>query len=231
MISQNLLDFYAALKVNNNKVWFDENRKWYESVKKEYLALTGKILEELKSLDHSLEMLQVKDCTFRINRDIRFSPDKSPYKTNLGLNFAPYGKKMMLAGYYIHIAAGQSFAGGGLYMPMAPELKKVRKEIHYCHNEFSSILQDPVFARTFGSLDRDPGTVLSRPPKEFTADDPAIEWLKLKSFTAVTTIDDNLLTSEDFVPHVIEIMKAIKPLIGFLNNALLSDENGILKAP
>ena len=231
MVSQNILNFYSALKANNNKVWFDENRKWYESVKKEYQSLTGKILDELKSVYNSLEMLQVKDCTFRINRDIRFSPDKSPYKTNLGINFAPYGKKMMLAGYYIHIESGQSFAGGGLYMPMSPELKKVRKEIHYCYDEFLSIIQNPVFNGTFGSLDRDPGTVLSRPPKEFTSDDPAIEWLKLKSFTAVKPIEDKLLTSSDFVPHIIKIMKAIKPLIGFLNNALLSDENGILKAP
>lgn len=231
MVSESLLQFFRELRNNNNKEWFDQNRKRYEQVRKEYHDLTTALLDAMKKEDESLEMVQMKDCTFRINKDIRFSKDKSPYKTNLGINIIPYGKKMLLAGYYLHIEEGQSFAGGGLYLPMAPELKKVRKEIHYSYDEFLNIIQNVDFKNTFGSLDRDPGLVLSRPPRDYSIEDPAIEWLKLKSYTAVTNIDDSLLRSKDLIPEVVRIMKTIKPLIGFLNSALLSDENGVFRAP
>lgn len=231
MVSESLLQFFRELRNNNNKEWFDQNRKRYEQVRKEYHDLTAALLEAMKKEDESLEMVQLKDCTFRINKDIRFSKDKSPYKTNLGINIVPYGKKMLLAGYYLHIEEGQSFAGGGLYMPMTPELKKVRKEIHYSYDEFLNIIQNVDFKNTFGSLDRDPGLVLSRPPRDYSIEDPAIEWLKLKSYTAVRNIDDSLLRSKDLIPEVVRILKTIKPLIGFLNSALLSDENGVFRAP
>ena len=226
MLQNDSIHFLRDLKENNHKSWFDVNRKRYEALKKDYHGLVENILTPMKSLDESLDMLQVKDCVFRINRDIRFSKDKSPYKTYLGVNLAPYGKKMQLAGYYMHFDEGQSFCGGGVYMPMAPELKKVRSEIHYCFEEFKSIIDNPVFVNTFGGLDVNPSITLSRPPKDYTSDDPAIDWLKLKSFTAVRSFEDDLFSSDQLSPTVLKTFTAIKPLIRFINRALLSDENG-----
>ena len=231
MITQNILHFLDELSKNNNKEWFDANRKWYASVKKEYYDLATEILDRMKLVDESLEMVQAKDCVFRINRDIRFSKDKSPYKTNLGIFMAPYGRKKELAGYYIHIQQNQSFAGGGLYMPMPDQLKKVRREIHYDYTQFHAILTAPSFTRYYRGLDQDQAMILKNPPKEYSADDPAIEYLKYKSFTAVSDLDDKTITASDFTDKMVDMLTAIKPLITFLNEALLTDENGIRIMP
>lgn len=226
MITAHTFDFLNELKKHNYKEWFDENRKWYESVKKEYYAFTAQVLESMKQTDDSLDLLTARDCVFRINRDIRFSKDKSPYKTNLGIFLAPYGRKKDLAGYYIHIEPGGSFAGGGLYMPMPEQLKKVRREIHYDYPTFKAILENPTFTQHFRGLDKDPGQLLKNPPKDYSADDPAIEYLKYKSFTAVTDLPDRIVLGDDFLTNLTELLTAIKPLITFLNSALLTDENG-----
>ncbi|MBK9257893.1 MAG: DUF2461 domain-containing protein [Saprospiraceae bacterium] len=226
MLTNDTIQFFREMRENNHKEWFDVNRKRYEKVKLNYYSLTEEILTEMKAIDESLDMVQTKDCVFRINRDIRFSKDKTPYKTFLGINLAPFGKKMMLAGYYTHLDEGQSFTGGGLYMPMAPELKKVRREIHYCWDEFQAIINQKEFVKTFGTLDNNPELILSRPPKDYSPDDPAIEYLKYKSFTAVQKIDDKLLNSASLKEYILESFVVIKPFIQFLNRALLSDENG-----
>ncbi len=188
--------------------------------------MAGNILEEIKKVDETLDLLSAKDCTFRINKDIRFSKDKTPYKTNLGIGLHPFGKKMQLAAYYIHIEEGQSFVGGGLWMPEALLLAKLRKEINYFYPDLQGILADPNFKKTYGELSIDPGQKLSRPPKGYDAENPAIEFLKLKSFTASRSIPDNMLTSEKLIPFLKESLTALKPMISFINRGLMSDEDG-----
>lgn len=227
MIQQATLDFLTELRQNNNKEWFDKNRKRYEAVKADYLSLAGNILEAMKKVDASLDMTNAKDCIFRINRDIRFSADKSPYKTNLGIALHPGSKKFNLAAYYVHLEpGGASFTGGGMWMPEAPLLASIRREIHNFYPDLRDILEEPVFKKTFGTLDVEEGQKLSRPPKGYTDDDPAVEYLKLKSFTASAALPEDIMTTDKFVPHVIKTLSALKPFIGFLNRGLRSDAEG-----
>jgi len=226
MVQPTTIEFLKELKSNNSKSWFDQNRKRYDIMKSDYISLAGRILEQMKDIDPSLDMVTAKDCIFRINRDVRFSADKSPYKTNLGIALHPGGKKFNLAAYYLHIEPGQSFIGGGLWMPEAPLLSKVRKEIHYFYHDLVDILNNPLYKKTFGSLDVEDGQKLTRPPKGYKAEDPAIEFLKLKSFTASTPLPDEMLTSDKLVGHIIDTFTILKPLIGFINRGLMSDPDG-----
>jgi uncharacterized protein (TIGR02453 family) len=227
MIDQATLDFLRELKVNNNKEWFDKNRKRYDAVKADYLSLAETILDSMKKVDPMLEMTSAKDCIFRINRDVRFSADKSPYKTNLGIALHAGNKKFNLAAYYLHIEPdGSSFAGGGMWMPEAPLLASIRREIHNFYPDLRAILDDPGFIKTYGTLDVEEGQKLTRPPKGYDENDPAIEYLKLKSFTASATVPAEILTTDKFLPFVIKTLTALKPFIGFLNRGLRSDAEG-----
>ena len=220
MLQQSTVQFLRNLKKNNKKEWFDANRTKYESAKKNVEDLSVEIIKRLSHTDDSIAHLQPKDCMFRINRDVRFSKDKSPYKTNMGVYFSKGGKKGINAGYYFHLEPGSSFVAGGLWMPMPPELKKVRQEIDYSWAEFSKITGSKKFKSVFGDLDMSNEFALSRPPKGYEADNPAISYLKLKSFIATTKIKDADLTSKDLVKKVTVHFESLKPLIDFLNRAI-----------
>lgn len=224
MLNQNTLDFYRELRRNNNKEWFDQNRKWYEAVRKDYLRFTAELLIRMQAVDPGLVHLQPKDCIFRINRDIRFSADKTPYKTHLGIIMTPYGRKLDYAAYYVHLdEEGGSFAGGGVYRPMPEPLKKVRKEIENFYEDLEEVLKAKSFKETYGALDREEGMVLSRPPKGYDAGHPAIEYLKFKSYTATRVLDPKLLTDPRGIDVVVKILKDLKPLNDFLNRAIRTE--------
>jgi uncharacterized protein (TIGR02453 family) len=226
MIQQTSLQFLDDLRDNNHKEWFTENRKRYDTMKADYVGLADRILTEMKKHDEGLELLTAKDCIFRVNKDVRFSKDKSPYKTHLGIALHPMGKKMMTAAYYLHIERGQSFIGGGLWQPEAPLLSKVRKEINYFYNDLREILDGKTFKSTYGDLSIESGYKLSRLPKGYEADNPAIEYLKLKSFTVGKPISDKALTDPKLFDQVIKDFRAIQPLLGFINRGLMSDDEG-----
>ena len=224
MLSQDTLNFYRELRKNNHKEWFDKNRKWYEEVKKDYLRFTAELLTRMQAVDLSLGHLAPKDCVFRINRVIRFSADKTPYKTHLGIFMTPGGRNLDYAGYYVHIdEEGGSFAGGGCYRPQAIILKKIRREIANFYEDLEEIVGDRAFKKTYGEFDREEGAVLSRPPKGFDADNPAIEFLKFKSFTATRELDAKILTDPKGLDTVVDILKDLKPLNDFLNRAIRTE--------
>lgn len=218
MISKQTLSFLKGLKKNNNKDWFDAHRTTYEECRAEYQVFVGEVLQQLKQVDTSLASLEAKKCMFRINRDIRFSKNKDPYKTNFGSYFSKGGKTIQCAGYYFHAEPGNSFIAGGYWMPPSPDLKKIRSEIDYCHDEFQQIIKTKSFRTCFDDLDRE--ALLSRPPQGYEADNPALEYLKLKSFTVTAPLTDEQLTDKDLVKHVIRHFEAMKPFIHFLNRAL-----------
>ncbi|MCE2788446.1 MAG: DUF2461 domain-containing protein [Saprospiraceae bacterium] len=226
MIKPSTLHFLTDLAENNHKPWLDANKKIYSTAKQNCLDLTSALLSEMQKFDAGLEPLQPKDCMFRINRDIRFSADKSPYKSHFGIAMHIGGKKSGLAAYYLHIEPEKSFVGGGVWMPEAPALKKIRKEIHYFPKEWTSILNNPDFIRVYNTPDEESGAKLSRPPKGFDAEDPMIEWIKLKSFTATRPVSNEQLCSEKALPIVIDAWKSLKPMLQFLNSGMLSDEEG-----
>ncbi|TAE17253.1 MAG: DUF2461 domain-containing protein [Bacteroidetes bacterium] len=217
MLTQQTLQFLADLKVNNNKPWFDENKKRYTAAKENFQQLVGAVLTELAGFDTSLAHLEVKNCVFRINRDVRFSTDKSPYKTNFGASFSAGGKKIATAGYYMHIMPGESFFGGGFYMPEAEDLKRIRQEIDYNFSEFQGIITEPNFVKQYGTLSVPEGMKLARPPKGYTPDNEAIEFLKLKGFIATKSFTDVEVTNKQWVAKVVSAAKALQPLIDFLN--------------
>jgi uncharacterized protein (TIGR02453 family) len=218
MLQSSTIQFLKALKKNNNKEWFDKNRKIYEQAKADYLNFVTIMLNEIQGFDTSLMELQPKQCIFRLNRDVRFSKNKDPYKTNFGASFSKGAKKVQSAGYYFHLEPGENFVGGGLWMPMAPDLNKVRQEIDYCFKEFSSILKKPAFKSTYGDMDN--SMKLVRPPKGFDIDNPALEYLKLKSFVVTRSIKDTELTDNQLVKNVVKDFKTIAPLVHFLNRAI-----------
>jgi uncharacterized protein (TIGR02453 family) len=171
----------------------------------------------LQKFDEELLSLNAKKCIFRIYRDVRFSRDKSPYKTNLGAYFVKGGKKSGFAGYYIHIEPGNSFAAGGMHMPPTSVLRQVRSEIYNHIDEFKSILFDPEFIARFGSLE---GEKLKSTPPGFNKDFPDIELLKFKSYTVFSPLSDHQITQRGFIKELIPTYKMMLPLNRFLNGAI-----------
>lgn len=224
MITKEALLFLDDLIANNATDWMHANKKRYENYKKDYHHFISLLLAEIKPLDSSLAPLEVKNCTFRINRDIRFSKDKSPYKTNMGVWFTQNKFRKNSPGYYIHFERGNSFIAAGVWCPEAVELKKIRKEIAYFHEDLEAILTNKAFKKEFGTLTRDESNTLKKAPKDFEANHPAIEYLKLKSFTASQKIEDTLFLDKDFSKIVVQKLIALKPLNDFLNRALETEE-------
>ncbi len=218
MLQSSTIQFLKSLKKNNNREWFEKNRKQYELAKTDYLNFVTNVLNEIQLFDQSLTELEPKKCVFRLNRDVRFSKNKDPYKTNFGASFSKGAKKIQTAGYYFHLEPGENFVGGGLWMPMAPDLNKVRQEIDYCFKEFASILKKPAFKTTYGDMDN--SMKLVRPPKGFEIDNPALEYLKLKSFVVTRVVKDAELTDKHLIKNVVKDFKTIAPLVHFLNRAI-----------
>ncbi|MEP6947618.1 MAG: DUF2461 domain-containing protein, partial [Ginsengibacter sp.] len=218
MFQSSTVSFLKELKKNNNKPWFDSHREKYLSAKIDYENFIGKILEAVSVFDTDMKDLAAKNCMFRINRDIRFSKDKTPYKINMGASLNRGGKKSVFAGYYFHLEpGGKSFAGGGLWMPAAPELKKLRQEIDYCFHEFNRIINNSAFKKQYPELEMNTGEMLVNVPKGYDKENPAAAFLKLKSFVATKNIPDTLLTSPALANEVVLAFKALMPLVQFMN--------------
>ena len=221
MFQSSTVNFLKELKKNNNKPWFDTYRERYISAKNDFENFVEKIIAVVSSFDDDIKELQVKNCTFRINRDIRFSKDKTPYKSNMGASFNRGGKKSVFAGYYFHLQpGGKSFAGGGLWMPDAIELKKLRQEIDYCFPEFKKLLSNTSFKKQYGGLEMNEGQMLVNVPKGYEKENPAASFLKLKSFVATKNIPDILLQSPQLINEASSAFKALAPLIKFMNRSM-----------
>ena len=225
MLAIETIQFLADLKGNNNRDWFLENKKRYELFKKDYQQLVSELLAIMKPLDPTLEMLEVKNCTFRINRDIRFSKDKTPYKTHLGI-WMPCGrvKGKNSPGYYIHLDPEEAFIAGGLYAPEAEELKKIRKEIAFFYEDLEEILLEKEFKKVFIDLDRNEKSLLKNPPRGYDKEHPAIDLLKLKSFESSHKIKFEDVAEKGFVNMVTKKLILLKPLNEFISRALSGDE-------
>lgn len=223
MLSKDTLIFLEDLKANNNRDWFLENKKRYDAFKKDYQRLVADLLDAMKPLDPSLEMLEVKNCTFRINRDIRFSKDKTPYKSHLGIWLSSGAKGLNRSGYYIHLEKDQSFIAGGLYCPESEDLKKMRKEIAYFYDDLQAILEEKDFKKEFDDFDRNEKDTLKNPPRGYDKEHPAIALLKLKSFESSQKIEFSAAAKKDFVAVISKKLIALKPLNDFINRALTSE--------
>lgn len=220
MLQPSTLAFLTDLRANNSKAWFDANRPAYEAARADFLQLVARVIDGLNEVDPALaeSNLVPKSCVFRINRDVRFSADKSPYKTNFGAWFNAGGKALSTAGYYIQVAPGDSFVAGGMYLPEPSVLATIRQEIDYNLPAFEALLEQPAFRQYFAGLGQE--HALQRPPKGYDADNPALPYLKLKSFTASHSLADAQLTTPPLLDTVLGAFRGLQPLVAFLNRAL-----------
>jgi uncharacterized protein (TIGR02453 family) len=219
MLQQSTLKFLKDLNKNNNKQWFEQHRKDYESSKSDFLFLVQDIIKGIAVFDKPIGDLEAKNCTFRINRDVRFSKNKSPYKNNMAGYFNKDGKKGIGSGYYFHLQPGESFAAGGIWMPEPAVLSKIRQEIDYNFDEWKKIISGKAFKKIFpGGLEERES--LSRPPKGYDIDNPALHYLKMKSFIVTKPFSDAEVMSKGIVKEIAITFKMMKPMIDFMNRAI-----------
>ncbi|MDX5320520.1 MAG: DUF2461 domain-containing protein [Bacteroidota bacterium] len=214
---ETIIPFLIDLSANNTKEWFTANKKRFEQAKKEVAQLVDTLIQELAKEEPALKDLSAKDCMFRIYRDVRFSKNKEPYKTNMGAVIAPGGRKSSQAFYYLHLDPAGCFLAGGRYMPESDEIKNIRQEIDYNLDEFEKILSEASFKKHFKGLDDNER--LKTTPKGYDADNPAIEYLKNKSFTVSYPFEAKAILKKDFVSHCVEVYQSMRPFNAFLNRA------------
>lgn len=220
MIEPQTLTFLKKLKKNNNKPWFDEHRAQYEAARIDFSNFIQLLIDALQLKDTTITGMTSRECMFRINRDIRFSKDKQPYKTNFGASIKRGGRKSGFAGYYFHLEPGNSFIGGGLWMPEPAALKNVRQEIDYNWEEFQSILKNKNFQKIYSDLLKSSDISLSRMPKGYEEGNPAVDYLKLKSLIAETKFADEELTKSSLHKKTLAAFETLQPLLNFINRSL-----------
>jgi uncharacterized protein (TIGR02453 family) len=209
-------EFLAALKNNNNREWFQANKNLFSEAKLEFEQVTELLIHEVSRFDRSIAGLSPRDCIFRIFRDVRFSSDKSPYKTNFGSFLVPGGRKSNHAGYYLHIEPGESFVAGGIYMPPAPMLKAVRLNIFRHIDEFLEIIHSAELKKHFGEIS---GDKLKKPPQGFPKEFPYIDLLKFKSYGLIKMKADAEFQDQKIIKSSIELFSIMQPFIRFLNES------------
>ena len=222
MLDRSTFTFLKKLKDNNNKQWFDLNRPAYELARQNFIDFTNEIIKGIEKFDSSIAeaSLDARTCISRINRDIRFSKNKTPYKTNFFALISAGGKKSLMAAYYLQIEPGNnSFVGGGVYMPLPPDLYKFRQEIDYGFDEWKAIVQSKKFKQLFPAGVQSP-EMLKRIPKGYEESNPAIDYLKMKGYYTFSGYSDSDLQSNAGLIRILNDYKATKPLIDFLNRAL-----------
>lgn len=212
-----IFEFLSDLKLNNNREWFDQNRARYQSAKTAFEVYVDTLIAEVTRIDPTVGLPAARDSIFRIFRDVRFSADKLPYKTNFGAFIANGGRKSPRAGYYIHLEPGSSMIGGGIYMPQADVLKKLRQEIYFNSGAFKALLEEKNFRNYFGKLET--FDKLKRPPKDFDAGFADIDLLMYRSYAVMHHLTDNTVLSDRFTPEVTEACKAMVEFNRFLNKA------------
>jgi uncharacterized protein (TIGR02453 family) len=218
MISKNLFDFLRELRQNNYKEWFYEHKPVYQIVRKQFEQLIAQTILDIAQFDHSIKNIEPKQCIFRINRDIRFSKDKSPYKTNFGAFIAPGGRNAGYAGYYIHLEPDNCFLAGGIYMPPADRLKAVRTEIFENTDDFKKIIENEIFKKHFNGIIRD--EMLKKAPKGFPKDFEDIDLLKYKHYTVMKKISEKQVTSDTFAQEIRDTFKTLYPFNRFINDGI-----------
>lgn len=218
MVPETVYNFLVDIKADNSKEFFMRNKAKYETAKHDFERLVDKIIPSVRQFDENLGDLEAKDCVFRIYRDVRFSKDKTPYKTHFGAYIANGGRKSELPGYYLHIEPNGSFAGGGVYMPNPEVLKNLRNEIDFAPEAFLNMINEPEFKKIFPEMY---GEKLQKVPKGFDKNSKAADLLKFKSYTFVHKFDDLALFEPDFEEKTVHIFNKLSVINNFLHRAFL----------
>ncbi len=211
-----VLSFLSLLRENNNREWFEAHRAQYESAYRAFEAFVEKLRGDLLPLMPQLETQTAKSLLFRIYRDVRFSKDKTPYKTHFSAYFSRAGKKAVDAGYYLHLHPGASHFSVGMWEPQGAVLKAVRQEIDYSFEELQGIIGKPSFCKIFGEMK---GDKLRNTPPGYAADNPAADVLKHKSFLFSHALSDDFFTTKNAVEKLRKVAEEAAPFVAFLNRA------------
>jgi uncharacterized protein (TIGR02453 family) len=211
-------EFLKQVRENNNREWFAQNKPTYEAIVKENKAFFNQIYSEFQKHD-SLEEIHI----FRIYKDVRFSKDKLPYKTNFGASFSRT-KPLLRGGYYIHLEPDNSFVGGGFWSPNNEDLLRIRKEFEMDTTEIQKITSDKTFVNYFGELRGEDGVKTA--PKGFDKNHPAIDLIKKKQYVVMRKFSDKEVFSADFQKEIIATFFAMRPLFDYMSEVLTTDLNG-----
>ena len=212
-----VLSFLNELSKHNNKPWFDQNRERYEKAREMFELFINFLIDEFRASD-DLQDLTAKECISRIYRDIRFSKDKSPYKTNMWATIAPGGKKATRMGYHIALQPqGHSLVAGGMWEPRSEQLVKFRQVINHDASPFKEIIQARSFVDNFGQIE---GEKLKTAPQGYDRTHPEIDLLQYKQIAAIHYYTDSQVLSNNFPDQVISNCRAMRPFLDYLNNLL-----------
>ena len=218
-----VLQFLRDLAQHNDRAWFNEHKERYLAVQQRWNEFCESLIGEIGAFDPDIARLTLRDCTYRIYRDTRFSPDKSPYKTHFGVFLAPGGKKSMHAGYYFHVGTGESneypqghmlAAGNYCYEPKAIQI--LREDISDGWESF----QNEVLAVADPRFVVDQEGALKRVPKGYAPDAPYADWMRLKSYCLVMNVDDDFITQPDLAKRVADLFRTTKPFNEYINRAV-----------
>lgn len=216
-LQQQSLDFLLDLKKNNNREWFTEQKGVYEEVLKGVKSFFSELYEMMSAHDN-IEKFHVH----RIYRDLRFSKDKTPYKTHFGLHLGR-AKPLLRGGYYLNIEPGRCFAGGGFWEPEKEDLFRIRKEIERDDSELRRLFHSDTFVRYFGTIK---GEELKTAPKGFDKAHPAIDLLRKKQFLVMRNFSDGEALQTDFKREVIQTFLAMRPFFDYMSEVLTTNTNG-----
>ena len=217
MLNSSVFSFLKELKENNNRAWFQEHKKLHDDARRHVNDLSDKLFEKLKTT-HNLDQNKV----FRIFRDVRFSKDKTPFKTHFGLAFHRQKPKYR-GGYYLHIEPEGSFLGIGFWEPNKDDLFRIRKEIEMYPEEFEAVVTEKRLVQNFGVLQ---GEQLKKSPKGFDAEHAGIKYLRYKQLVFMQKIGDQQLMDGSFSDWMEHQFEVIKPYLNYMSEILTTDLNG-----
>lgn len=209
-----IFHFLEELSVNNNREWFQQNKHKYEEARSEFEKLIASIISTISLFDEDIRSVEVKDTTYRIHRDIRFSADKTPYKTHLGAYINAKGKKSQHCGYYVHIEPGNCLLAGGSICPPPKLLKEIRRAIYENIDEYRLIVEDVEFKKYFPVIG---DQFLKTAPKGFPADFEYIDYLKCKEYTCSYHVSDEFFSSPEVLTKVEDVFRQMKRFADFMN--------------
>lgn len=214
---QKVFEYLKQLKENNNREWFAQHKSEYDLIVKENKVFFTQIYNELQEYD-KLKGIHI----FRIYRDVRFSKDKTPYKTDFGVGYSR-SKPMLRGGYYIQLEPGNSFVGGGFWGPEAKDLLRIRQEFEISTKEIEKIISDKTFVKYFGELK---GDSVKTAPRGFDKNHPAIDLIRKKQFLVLRNFTDQEVLSENFQKEVVQTLLAMRPFFDYMSEVLTTDLNG-----
>ena len=217
-----VIAYLNDLSHHNNREWFVANKQRYTEAQARFNAIVEKVIMGIAQFDPSVANLTAKDCTYRIYRDVRFSKDKSPYKTHMGAYFCPGGKKSGFSGYYFHVGIGGEgypaahMLAAGDYICDPKVLKILREDICYGEGDFADILKNKVSPEFW----LDESSALKKVPAGFPADSPYAQYLKLRVFCLCYEPDTDFMTSPDMPERTAELFKTTYPFLQYINRAI-----------